>query len=230
MLLGPSIGKLFNPTILAPYSALPANIQYQPFNNTTNYQNSVTIQWGANNIAGDFLVLFLATSNNATTSVTSVSDTPNGNWTKYVGYTNTTNSSLDIWYVKNCAAGVTPTVTVALSGFYNIQAVLAEYQNVVGTIDKFASLQDSGYVTTHTIGATPATTAANELVIGGYACNSGSVSFVDTSSTFNLIPEAPAGGNSFVFGDKIVSSIGTQSLPLTSGTSANGEGYLITVK
>jgi len=210
--------------------SVPARVQHTGFNNGTNYQNSVSMQWGSNNLAGDFLVAFIATSNNATTSITSVSDTPNGNWTKYVGYTNTTNSSLDIWYVKGCAAGVTPTLTVALSGYYNVQAVLAEYKNIVGTIDKFAALQDSGYVTTHTIGPTGTPTAANEIVAGGYACNSGAVSFVDTSGTYSLITEAPAGGNSMVFGDKIVNSVGTQQMALTSSGSTNGQGYLVTIK
>src|SRR5689334_6880762 len=73
--------------------------------------NAVT--FGGNCTAGNLLVAMIQSS----ADVTLVNDPTNGNWTQAVYVLNSGNAlATGIWYLKNCAGGVAPTVTMT-NGF-----------------------------------------------------------------------------------------------------------------
>ena len=117
---------------------------------------------------------------------------------------------------KNLASGGACTLTFGsvTSGRLGVSAM--EYSGFTGGAAFDQTAQANGTSTTPSSGATPTTTAADELLIGGGSDGSGQASYT-WGSSFGLVAENSQGRHSM--GDRVVAATGTYSATATFGTS-----------
>jgi hypothetical protein len=116
---------------------------------------------------GHTLVAVVALAAGSSASVTTVTDSASGTWTKGpVGFLNGVNSRVEIWYRLGIAAPVT-SVTVTLSAAKSAAVNISEWSNVATTSAVDASLGGSAPDSTTVTTPTPFTTTnATDVVIG----------------------------------------------------------------
>ena len=115
--------------------------------------------------AGDALVAAVALAAGSSASVSSVTDSASGTWTKGpVGYLTGTNSRVEIWY--RLGAPSLTSVTVTLSAAKSAAASVSEWSGVATASAVDASASGSGASSTTVATPSLATTNATDLIVG----------------------------------------------------------------
>lgn len=180
----------------------------------TNFAaTSVELVFVSNNTAGDLLVVGAVVATGIT--VTGITDTRSNTWVK-IDSVDSGSVNVELWYVKNCAAGAN-TVTVSYSGAGgSIAAAAAEYSSIdtASPLDQKAKASGSG--TAADSGATPATTRSNELIVAVVGSSAAvtftaGASFTEREDTNNV--------ESVTIEDRVVTSTGTYSGTATLSAS-----------
>ncbi len=137
---------------------------------------TVNITWNGDTTTGNLIVIAIGTQ--ATSVVSSITDSQSNSYSKVDGTTNTNDGEL--WYAENITGGTTPTVTITLTSILSTAAVMREYSGIA------ASALDAHTITTMSNNAKAFSTAAsvsaqpNELVVG-YISTSTTTPTVDSS-------------------------------------------------
>lgn len=157
--------------------------------------NTTTVTLGAAVSAGDLLVLHVVALNQidtTTPSITAISDSVNGSWSTTADETATSTffhaERQSVFSFPNSGAG-TPVISVTLSNTgsrnMNVGLQCAAFSGIVTSSPKDVSVVGSGTSSSPASGATAATGAANELVLGCYA-DYGENSTITEGGTFTL--------------------------------------------
>jgi hypothetical protein len=189
---------------------------------------------------GDGLVLVAGANDGADNLgipvVSSISDngTTHATYAKAVGKTIPAGESVDLetWYASNIPAGIT-SITVTFTAPSPAQvgsAWVGEYSGLAasGMLDRVSAQSSTG--STHSSGATPATSQTNELVVAAYA-----------DGGWNTSITAPAGWSSRCRGgnqtfdqlasaDSNAASIGAQSASFTTSGTPIGAAEIVTFR
>lgn len=182
---------------------------------------------------GNTLYAVVTSDGNAVNQVTSLADNKGNVWTKDRETVNTaaaTERYIAFWRapITTGGTGLVITVTYVSASSNNSGLVVQEFSNSVGAA--VLDQQAAGGATVATLAPTtaisPATTNANELVIGGFVSNSTQTSFTAGTGFSNalsvIVSNANAGMES-----KIVITTGTQVATATLGTArAYGAGLV----
>jgi calcineurin-like phosphoesterase family protein/fibronectin type III domain protein len=125
--------------------------------------STLTVPLGGGTTAGDGLVAAVALKAGSSASVSSVSDSGGGAWTRgAVGFLTGTNSRVELWY--RLGAPTLTSVTVTLSSAKSASADVSEWSGLASAVDAAAGGSNASAATA----GTPAITTSNpyDLVIG----------------------------------------------------------------
>jgi hypothetical protein len=192
---------------------------------------------------GDLLVAAIKLRvGTGTVKVSSVTDSAGNVWTR--GPTVTEGSGLndeEIWYVAGSASvnstQTNPGVTVTTSASAAITVTVLDVVNA-STLDQSATNFGTSFTPQPSVGPTPTTAQANEIVIGDIGWNNKTVTVVANSAAFTpsvsptILPEQQSGVTSLATaeegGYQVVSSTGTWSFGLSLSATSAWTGVIAT--
>jgi len=191
--------------------------------NGGNYVTSTTLSFASNVAAGSLIVLFIGSGADAGSAIASVTDNRGNTYSKIQDGTNGVKG--EMWYAKNAAAGAT-TITISFtSNYHDISVIAREYSGIDTTapLDKQQEANDSDWLQSHSSGATPTTSQADELVLGAYVGDANST-YTAGSGYGNLTSQNGYDAwTSIAMEDKTVSATGAQTA--TFGSAEWLKGY-----
>jgi hypothetical protein len=179
--------------------------------------------------AGNALVASFAVAAGSSKSVTAVTDSSGGTWTKGpVGYQSGSNTRVELWYRTGVPAGIT-SVTATLSPAGVFSANVSEWSGVASASP--LDVQGSRGNAAATAAATPAlsTTHADDLVIGAINYPGTATSSL-SSSGFTALSPYNAGSVNGRAAYRTVSSTGTYQATWTLSAAAASGGAILALK
>lgn len=194
-------------------------IQARTGQNTSTTTLSITTT--SNTVTGDMLFLAII-GNTATDRISGVTAT-GASFAKIAGISNTIGggaaSRISVWYAFNVTGATTPTVAIAKSATWAIQAVLFHIRGLTTTdpLDKTASA--GGTTTAISSGATATLTQADEYVIGIGASDAGGATYTVGATYGNLNQIAAAAGDIAMQSKAVAATTAVTSTMTLSATS-----------
>jgi len=158
------------------------------------------------------------------------SDNLGNTWANDTAFNADLNNGIVIGSAKNLTAGGACTVTFTMTDTANrMGIVVMEYSGFTGGAVFDQTAQATGSSTSPDSGATPTTTAADELLIGGGSDDGAGVPYTWTNS-FTKLAESGLGYGRVSAGDRIVASTGAYNATATLGTSTGWRMVIATYK
>lgn len=205
-----------------------AQVSTQTSGSGSNYVNSVTIPLTVNPTAGNTLMVFIATSSNLATVVSSVTDNVGGTWVQAAAGTANNRQGV-FWFCSNAPGGATTIYCNSGDNYIQWSIVVVQESGLLttGAIDVSSSTGDSGYVNTHS--STGTTTAANTIVYGGYAGSAGAGTYTPGSGYGGLIT---ANGDtvSATLVNKSETTAGSKTATINGAEYESGIMFMIALK
>jgi hypothetical protein len=183
---------------------------------------------------GHTLIAVIATRGNTANRVASISQA-GANWVRAAQGVNANNTTTEIWYASGVSNAV-GTVTINLAASLFAAAVVTEYDGVLAVSPLDVTASNTGNSSGATTGATPTTTQANELWIGGIGLVNSGHTLSGVLNAFSAIGHAQsssgtAGNNAKVYAlERIATAAGSASSGGTLSTSAQWSGAMATFK
>jgi hypothetical protein len=186
-------------------SIVPAQsvIQSKACQDWTNFLNTYQCAFNAPTTRGNAIIVFVLVNNGATISGLVDNHSPSSNlyvqdltWLFLA-------ASQRIYYYSIAGAGSAQTITINLTGTGHIQVVLMEVNGLLssGELKDQTSAYDNGYNTglTFTSRTTPATTQANELLIGWAEQAYPNVFNFTDDLPWTMLQQEPLGGSRITY-------------------------------
>ena len=210
-----------------------SRIQFKSGNSGSGPSTSFVLTMSSTPINGNTLVAVISTRNNASGTVSSISQT-GATWTRATQATNTNGTTSEIWYAPNVSsAGTTITINQASC---RSAAVVLEYSNIALTSPLDQTASTTGNSTTASTGTTAATYGTNELLIGGIGLQRSDYSLGTATNSFTTVATtastngSPANNAKVYALEKLVSSTGTATSGGTISTGSQWSGAIATFK
>ena len=195
---------------------------------------SATVSPAANVTSGDRLVVEVGVWGSPAATAKSVTDSAGNQYVELLHFTGADSTEMSVWTAPVTAGGGTkPTITVTPSAKADVGAAALEYSGLSSVSD--ATVVDQVAHATGTTsgaasvasGATPATTAGNELALGFYADSGFGDTLTAGSGWKQRVNVAPTGDVEFAAEDQVVGAGATPNA--TVGTGANTLWLMATV-
>lgn len=129
-------------------------------------------------------------------------------------------ADVELWYSQNIQGGASHVVNISNTGGNNIVAILREYSvgALTGLFDQKAST--IGTSTAANSGASPTTTAINELVVGIAGDSDGSTQVYAAGGGYGNLSFQTGSSGAIALEDKLVTTTGAQTANFTLTNSA----------
>jgi Big-like domain-containing protein/calcineurin-like phosphoesterase family protein len=180
--------------------------------------------------AGNTLVASIALAAGSSKSVTSVTDSAGGTWTKGpVGFQTGANSRIEIWFRTGVGAGVT-SVTATLSAAAAVSANVSEWSGVAtaGALDASGGQGNAASTTASTPSVT--TTNANDVVVGAINYPGAVTSTLQTAGFTGLTNFSSGTSTNGRAAYRIVTATGSYQTSWTLSVAAPSGGALLALK
>lgn len=179
-----------------------------------------TLQWAANNGAGNLLIAAITTYNGSHT--VTVSDGTNGSYTQAGGYSTAPvgGGRVSIWYIANCAGSVQPTVTVTPDSASFVTIALHEFSGVATSTPLDATNPHNGSTTTTPTTGT-CTAAAGELVFAAFQSGNNPGVGTTVASPFTILLDSANPGSGPLVAAYDVNAAGSEGATWTCNTTGN---------
>jgi hypothetical protein len=168
----------------------------------------------------------------STTQTVSISDTNGNSYAEAAAQTQTADGhQTRLFYAKNIAGGAN-TVTAAFSGTNGHPwLAIAEYSGLSTAAPLDTSAHAAGSSSSPSSGAAPATSTANELVVGGLGLPSSTSATVTAGSGYALVAQdSTTGASRAAFEERIVSASAAYAGTFVLSASANWSAVVATFK
>lgn len=186
---------------------------------------------GLSPTTGQLLVAFIGFD--ATNTVTSVTDNKSNTWTHIAGMYlagDSGGASIDAYYCIPTTVGASFTVDVAFSAATsNINVVIQSFNGFTGTptLDQLKSQDNPSPTTSVSSGATPTTTQAVEIVVGG-GIHTSTTSAWTLGTGYTNLTSSDVTSRSMAMESKLTSSTGAQTATFTVAASRTSMGGVAT--
>jgi hypothetical protein len=203
----------------------PAFVQQASGHSGTTASLAVTLP--SNTVTGDRLVVETGIWSSASATAKSVTDSAGDTFTELLHFKAGDNTEETVWTAPITTSSTTPpTITVTPTGKADVGAAVLEYSGLstvagAAVVDQSATAVGKTGSGTPSVasGATPATTAGNELAIGLYA-DSGFGDTLKPGSGFTQRANiSPVGDMELLAEDQVVASGATPNAAVTTGAS-----------
>jgi hypothetical protein len=208
-------------------NAQPAPAFVQQASGHSGTTSSLAVTLPSNTLIGDRLVVEAGIWSSASATAKAVTDSAGDTFTELLHFKAGDNTEESVWSAPITAASVTsPTITVTPTGKADIGTAALEYSGL-STVSDATVVDQSAHAAGKTgsgtpsvaSGATPATTAGNELAVGFYA-DSGFGDALKPASGFTpRVNISQAGDMELLAEDQVVGSGATPSASVTTGAS-----------
>ena len=208
-------------------TAQPAPAFVQQASGHSGTTSSLSVTLGSNTLAGDRLVVEAGIWSSASATAKNVTDSAGDTFTELLHFKAGDNTEESVWTAPITASSATPpTITVTPTAKADVGTAALEYSGLstaagAAAVDQSASAVGKTGSGTPSVasGATPATTAGNELAIGLYA-DSGFGDSLKTATGFTQrVNISPVGDMELLAEDQVVGSGATPNASVTTGAS-----------
>jgi hypothetical protein len=208
-------------------NAQPAPAFVQQASRHSGTTSSLAVTLPSNTLAGDRLVVETGIWSSAGATAKAVTDSAGDTFTELLHFKAADNTEESVWSAPITAASVTPpTITVTPTSQADIGAAVLEYSGL-STVSDATVVDQSAHAVGKTgsgtpsvaSGATPATTAGNELAIGFYADSGFGDALKPASGFTQRVNISQVGDMELLAEDQVVGSGATPGASVTTGAS-----------
>jgi hypothetical protein len=175
-------------------------------------------------VAGDRLVVEVGVWNSASATASSVTDSAGNKYVELTHFAAGDHTEMSVWSAPVTAGGGTkPVITVTPSSAADVGVAVLEYSGLSSVADATVVDQMShatgltGGAASAASGATPVTTAGNELALGFYADSGFGDALAAGSGWTSRVNVSPAGDMEFVAEDQVVGAGATANATVSTG-------------
>lgn len=197
---------------------------------SSGYATTCALTWDGNTTSGSTIIVAVCYNNDYAGNVSTIVDSQSNTYTK-INDGAVADVNGELWYAYNITGGTTPTITITMTDGFDVCAIAREYSGLLTTDPLDVSSEGTtSNTTSHTSATTASTNQANELVVAMLAGSYNSTYTLGSgySNLANINANDLYG--SIAIEDKDVTSTGTQSATITTGTAINGYFAVSTFK
>ncbi len=220
--------------LLSPHLSEAAVVKVQTVSGGNNNTTSVALPaLSAAPANGNTMIAVIATRGTTANRVLSITQT-GATWSRVTQATNAGGTTTEIWYAPN-VAGAGTGITINLAAATYAAAVVSEYNGLLAA-SADVSANTTGSSAAASTGTTTATTAVDELWIGGIGLVNSGYTLSSITNTFTEVANAVSTGasatnNARVYAlQRVVNTTGAATTGGTVSTSSQWSGAIATFK